>query len=260
MTSTLAQKDDVQKLWQEYKSNPNEKLRNELVERYLSIVNYQAQRIWNRLPDGVELDDLISTGVFGLIDAIKAFDLARGIKFETYCVTRICGAMLDGLRANDWVPRLVRSKATKISEAAQQFEIENGRSPTDSELAEHMSLSLHELNRYRFEATAVNQTSLDKKRFESDSFKEVGEIDILDDKKGEDPTRRTQKHDLMRLVTKGLNRNERLIVILYYYEELTLKEIGESLGVSESRVSQMHSAIVERLKSQLGKRLPEFAA
>ncbi len=260
MTSTLAQKDDVQKLWQEYKSNPNETLRNELVERYLSIVKYQAQRIWNRLPDGVELDDLISTGVFGLIDAINAFDLSRGIKFETYCVTRIRGAMLDGLRANDWVPRLVRTKASKIAEATEQFEVKHGRAPSDQELANHMSLNLQELDRLMFDAKAVNQTSLDKKRFESDSSKGTGEIEIIDDKRGEDPTRRTQRNDLMRLVTKGLNQNERLIVILYYYEELTMKEVGETLALSESRVSQMHSAIVERLKKQLGKRQPEFAA
>ena len=129
----------------------------------------------------------------------------------------------------------------------------------DGEVAEHMGLSREEFEKLLVEANAVSLVSLNKKWCETDSSKDVHEIDILEDKKGEDPTRRIQKADLMRLVTKGLNRNERLIIILYYYEELTMKEIGATLDLSESRVSQMHSAIVERLQGQLGRRKPEFA-
>ncbi len=113
---------DVPATWQSYRSEPTVELRNRLVERYLSLVKYNAERIWARLPDGVELDDLISAGVFGLMDAIDAFDLTRGVKFETYCVPRIRGAMLDELRTMDWVPRLVRSKATKMEEARKTLE------------------------------------------------------------------------------------------------------------------------------------------
>ncbi|TWT31266.1 RNA polymerase sigma factor FliA [Posidoniimonas corsicana] len=248
-------------VWKEYKANPDSKpLRNQLVEEYLPLVKYNGERIWSRLPDGVELDDLISAGVFGLMDAINAFDLDRGVKFETYCVPRIRGAMLDELRSMDWVPRLVRSKASKLNEAVKKLEAKHGRSPTEIELAEHMGLSVQELEKMIQEANAVNLISLNKKWYETDSYKDVREIDILEDKKGEDPTRRVQKSDLMRLVTKGLNRNERLIIILYYYEELTMKEIGATLDLSESRVSQMHSAIVQRLQGQLGRRRPEFGA
>jgi len=135
-----------------------------------------------------------------------------------------------------------------------------GRTPNENELAEHMSMSVAEMEKMISDANAVGLISLNKKWYETDSYKDVREIDILEDKKGEDPTRRIQKNDLMRLVTKGLNRNERLIIILYYYEELTMKEIGATLDLSESRVSQMHSAIVQRLQGQLGRRRPEFGS
>jgi RNA polymerase sigma factor for flagellar operon FliA len=258
-TALAPEKLDIQDVWRAYKADPeNKELRNRLVEEYLPLVRYNGERIWQRLPEGVELDDLISAGVFGLMDAIEAFDLSRGVKFETYCVPRIRGAMLDELRTMDWVPRLVRSKASKLQEATKTLETKLGRHPTEQELSEHMGLSLQELEKMMMEANAVNLISLNKKWYETDSYKDVREIDILEDKKGEDPTRRIQKNDLMRLVTKGLNRNERLIIILYYYEELTMKEIGATLDLSESRVSQMHSSIVARLQGQLRRRRPEF--
>jgi RNA polymerase sigma factor for flagellar operon FliA len=252
----------VKQLWIEFKSEPEnrQELRNRLVEMYLPLVKYNGERIWARLPDGVELDDLISAGVFGLMDAIDAFDLSRGVKFETYCVPRIRGAMLDELRSMDWVPRLVRSKASKLNESLKNLEARLGRQPTEVELAEELGISVPELEKMILDANAVNLISLNNNWYETDSYKDVREIDILEDKKGENPTRRIQKNDLMRLVTKGLNRNERLIIILYYYEELTMKEIGVTLDLSESRVSQMHSSIVQRLKGQLGRRRPEFGS
>ncbi len=250
---------DIQQVWRDYRSVPTVELRNQLVERYLPLVKYNAERIWSRLPEGVELDDLISAGVFGLMDAIEAFDLERGVKFETYCVPRIRGAMLDELRTMDWVPRLVRSKASKLEEARKSLEVEKGRPPRPDELAAHLNVSLEELQKMVGDATAVSLVSLNKKWYETDSYKDVREIDILEDKKAEDPTHRIQNRDLMRLVTRGLNRNERLIIILYYYEDMTMKEIGATLDLSESRVSQMHSSIVARLQAQLAKRRPEFS-
>jgi len=259
--STTVAPEDVEQLWIDFKNDPtNQEMRNRLVERYLPLVKYNGERIWARLPDGVELDDLISAGVFGLMDAIDAFDLSRGVKFETYCVPRIRGAMLDELRTMDWVPRLVRSKASKLNEAMRNLEARFGRPPTENEMAEELEISVPELEKMILDANAVNLISLNKKWYETDSYKDVREIDILEDKKGEDPTKRVQKNDLMRLVTKGLNRNERLIIILYYYEELTMKEIGATLDLSESRVSQMHSSIVQRLKEQLQRRRPEFGS
>ena len=259
MTQTQTPTDtDMAAVWQEYRDRPTLEMRNRLVERYLSLVKYNAERIWARLPDGVELDDLISAGVFGLMDAIDAFDLTRGVKFETYCVPRIRGAMLDELRTMDWVPRLVRSKASKMEAARKALEARLGRPPRPEELAAELGLSLEEFEKHETEANAVGLVSLNKKWYETDSYKDVREIDILEDKKAEDPTHRLQNRDLMRLVTRGLNRNERLIVILYYYEEMTMKEIGATLNLSESRVSQMHSSIVARLQAHLAKRKGEF--
>ena len=250
---------EIAQVWREYKADPGrQELRNRLVERYLPLVRYNGERIWARLPEGVELDDLVSAGIFGLMDAIEAFDLTRGVKFETYCVPRIRGAMLDELRTMDWVPRLVRSKSSKMEAARKQLEAALGRPPRPEELAEKLGIPLEQLDDYVGEATAVNLVSLNKKWYETDSYKDVREIDILEDKKAEDPTHRLQNRDLMRLVTRGLNRNERLIVILYYYEEMTMKEIGLTLDLSESRVSQMHSSILARLKAQMQHRMKDF--
>ncbi len=259
MATKLSQ-EEVLEIWTEYKKDQtNQRLRNKLIERYLPLVRYNAERVWAKLPDGVDLNDLMSAGVFGLMDAIDAYDMSRGVKFETYCVPRIRGAMLDELRTMDWVPRLVRSKASKLEAARKAVEAQYGRPPTDEEIAAKMELPMEEYEKHKSDASAVNLVSLNKKWYETDSYKDVREIDILEDGKGEDPTDSIQKRDIMRLVTKGLNRNERLIMILYYYEELTMKEIGTTLGLSESRVSQMHSSIVNRLKEQLRKRRPEFS-
>ncbi len=263
MAAAVSTDDEILQVWATFKqitkdSPDYESLRNRLVERYMPLVRYNGERIWQRLPDGVELDDLVSAGIFGLMDAIDAFDLERGVKFETYCVPRIRGAMLDELRTMDWVPRLVRSKASKLNDARKKLETKLGRAPTVLEISEYMEMPVKDVEKMQSDANAVGVVSLNKKWYETDSYKDVREIDILEDKKGEDPTRRVQKNDLMRLVTKGLNRNERLIIILYYYEELTMKEIGATLDLSESRVSQMHTSIVNRLQGQLGPRRIEF--
>lgn len=250
---------DVQEVWKDYKAAPSRELRNVLMENYLPLVKYNAERISAKLPDEVDVDDLMSAGIFGLMDAIGAFDLTRGVKFETYCAPRIRGSILDELRQMDWVPRLVRSRANKLQEATKQLEAELGRVPTGNELAAKMDLSREEFEKLVRDATAVVLVSLSRKYYETDSNKDVREIDILQDRRGRDPVAEVQKKDLKDLVTRGLTRAERLILILYYYEEMTMKEIGATLDLSESRVSQMHSAILNRLKTQLDSRRKELA-
>ena len=245
-------------MWREYKKTHEPAMRNRLVERYLSLVRYNSERIWAKLPDGVDLQDLIQAGTFGLMGAIDSFDLSKGVKFETYCAARIRGAILDELRNMDWVPRLVRSRARQLDEATRTLEISLGRAPTEPEIAHQLGMSMDEYRKLRREATAVGVVSLSRKWFETDSHKDICEIDLLEDKRGSDPLGSMQKKDVRLLVTRGLSRQERLILLLYYYEDMTMKEIGAALDLSESRVSQMHSSIVARLKAKLSERRGEF--
>ncbi len=254
----LAADIDIQKAWKQYKREPTEDLRNTLIERYLHIVRFNAERIHAKLPTEVELDDLISAGMFGLIDAIEAFDLERGVKFETYCSPRIRGAILDELRSMDWVPRLVRNRSQKIQNATKELQSELGRVPSEREVAERIGVSPDEFKRIARDGNAVSMTSLSRKAYSSDSTREVSEIEVIRDERASNPVKEIQKSDLKKLIQKGLTATERLILVLYYYEEMTMKEIGVTLDLSESRVSQMHSAIVERLRFHLKQRDKEF--
>ena len=246
------QHDDADQLWTLYKKNPTDQLRNRLVERYMHVVHQRAERVWSRLPEGIELDDLIQVGTCGLMEAIVSFDPSRGIRFEAFCLPRIQGAMQDELRSMDWAPRGTRQKSSKLNETYKTLEQEHGRRPTDQEVADAMGITGEELHQIFAETHSINVTSLDKTWTERDGSKDIREIDMVPDRRSEDPTERLAKIDLIRTFTKGLNKTERMIVILYYYEELTMREIGAALEISESRVSQMHSAIVERMKKMYG--------
>src|SRR5690349_4267240 len=174
---------DIQQVWIDYKKTRAEPLRNILMEHYLHLVRYNAERIHVKLPDEVELDDLMSAGIFGLMDAIAAFDLDRGVKFETYCAPRIRGAILDELRSMDWVPRLVRSRAAKVDAAGKQLETELGRAPTQEELASRLNVPMSEFEKMAKDSSAVGVVSVNRKWYETDSNKDVREIDVLEDKR-----------------------------------------------------------------------------
>jgi len=251
-------KPDLTDVWRAYKRSGERRVRNRLMEAYLPLVRYNADKIAVKLPDEVDNDDLMSAGIFGLMDAIDAFDPARGVKFETYCAPRIRGAILDELRSMDWVPRLVRSRATQLERTSRQLEWSLGRAPTRREIADRLKLSPLEFAKLLRDATAVTQVSLSRRYGETDSSKEVCEIDVVEDRRGRSPVAEILRKDLKELVTRGLTRAERLILILYYYEEMTMKEIGMTLDLSESRVSQMHSSILKRLREQLELRRTEF--
>ncbi len=246
-----ASAEQTQKLWKVFRKRKDETSRNGLLESYLPIVKYTAERLFARLPDEVDINDLMSAGVFGLIDALDAFDPKRGVKFETYCVPRIRGAILDELRAMDWAPRLVRSRIHRLNVARQVLEAQFGRPPTETELAKHLKVPMREFDKLRRDTRAVGLVSLSRKWFETDSHKDVCEIDVLQDKRSEDPFHTAQHKHLKDLVIRELTRTERLIVVLYYFEEMTMREIGETLDLSESRVSQTHSAMLQRLRHEL---------
>ncbi len=247
--STVSLKENLDEVWLNFKRDPdNIELRNQLIEHYMPIVYHRADRIRRQLPPEIERDDLISAGTFGLMDAITAYDPDRGVKFETFCIPRVHGAIVDELRSVDWVPRKVRSKTSKLNEAYRVLEGKFGRRPSEEELAAFLELPVDEVHRTITQTSAVNITSLDKSWADSSGSNEVSEMDNLADKKEESPSDRISKQEMIRVCTKGLSKNERLIIILYYFEELTMKEIGATLGLSESRVSQIHSSIVERIK------------
>ena len=245
---------DLKETWKAYKHRGGVALRNRLMESYLPIVRYNAERIRAKLPDEVDKDDLISAGVFGLFDAIEAFDLERGVKFETYCAPRVRGAILDELRSMDWVPRLVRTRATKLARANEALEAELGRRPNEVELSERLAITREELVKVRRETATSTLISLSRKCFETDSSRDVREIGVLEDRRSEDALGEIQRRDLKDVLTRGMTRAERVILIRYYDELMTMKEIGSVLDLSESRVSQMHSAILQRLKTQLAGR------
>lgn len=249
---------DQTQLWTLYQSSPSEELRNFLIVKYRPIVRYNAERVHSRLPDEVDVDDLVSVGVFGLMDAIEGFDLERGVKFETYCAQRIRGAILDELRSMDWVPRIVRSRTSKVERAKASLEAELGRPATQHEISEKLGVDAEEVKKILKDGRAVSMSSLSRERYQSDGSRDVLEIDVLEDTTQINPLGEIQRRDLKNLLTKGLSRAERLIVILYYYEEMTMKEIGATLDLSESRVSQMHSSILARLKAQMQHREREF--
>jgi len=250
---------DIIQTWEQFHKTGDDHSRNLLMENYRYVVKYIAERLHSKLPDKVELDDLVSAGIFGLMDAIDAFDPTRGVKFETYCSPRIRGSILDELRSMDWVPRLVRARASQLTKAIRSLETHLGRKPTEKETAEELDINMEEFDRLQRDANAIGLVSLNTKYSEGDGEKDIREIDVIKDKKSQNPLLEAQKRDLKNLLTKGLTRAERLIIVLYYYEEMTMKEIGATLDLSESRVSQMHSSIVERLKAQMNTRKKEFA-
>lgn len=249
----------VTEIWEEYRKKRSEEMRNFLMEKYLPLVRYNAERIYARLPDEVEVEDLMSAGLFGLMDAIDAFDLARGVKFETYCAPRIRGAILDELRAMDWVPRLVRHRTAKVENARQQIEMGSGYPATDDDVAQRLGVNPEEFEKIKRDSSSVSTISITR-RYTADGENDVRELDITRDHGVGNPLRQMQEKDLRELVTKGLSRAERLIVILYYYEGMTMKEIGATLDLSESRVSQMHSSILARLKAHMQHRTRELVS
>jgi RNA polymerase sigma factor for flagellar operon FliA len=242
---------ELEVIWRTFKRTRDENLRNTLIEHHMPLVRSIAERVLQTLPKSIDVDDLSSAGTFGLMDAINGFDLSRGIKFKTYCTTRIRGSILDELRSQDWVPRLVRLKAHRLDRAIRQLEGELGRAPNQHEIARALGISLDELHEHEAEANAKAIFSLSEKWDDGDEEKEMEKVEILADRKSIDPVETIQQSDALEMITSSLTKKERLIVLMYYYEGLTMREIGEIMELTESRVCQIHSNVMTRLKAQL---------
>ena len=238
-------------IWRTFKRTRDENLRNTLIEHHMPLVRSIAERVLQTLPKSIDVDDLSSAGTFGLMDAINGFDLSRGIKFKTYCTTRIRGSILDELRSQDWVPRLVRLKAHRLDRAIRQLEGELGRAPNQIEIAKTLGITLEELQAHEAEANAKTIFSLSEKWDDGDEEKEMEKVEILADRKSVDPVDTIQQSDALEMITSSLTKKERLIILMYYYEGLTMREIGEIMELTESRVCQIHSNVMMRLKAQL---------
>jgi RNA polymerase sigma factor for flagellar operon FliA len=245
----------IAQLWREYKTTKQERLRERLILHYSPLVKYVAGRVGVGLPPNIEQADLVSYGIFGLIDAIEKFDLERAIKFETYAISRIKGAIIDELRSIDWIPRSVRYKAREVEKAYAVLEAKLHRSPTEAEVAEELGIKLEDLHTIFSQVSFVNVVALDELM---SAGQERGDklslVDTLEDTKAEDPVQAFESEETKFLLAKAINtlpEREKIVVTLYYYEGLTLAEIGQVLGVTESRICQMHTKAVLQLRSRM---------
>lgn len=240
-------------LWRNYKKNNDMRARELLIEQYTPLVKYVAGRLAMNMPSNVEIDDLESYGIFGLLDAIEKYDETRNVKFETYASTRIRGAIIDGLRAVDWVPRSVRSKARRLEEQIQELTNTLGRYPTDSEIAAALDVSEEHYFEMLDEVKSTSLLSLDENIGTEKSDDTITMVDLVADP-NEDVDHKILHHESLEELAAAideLSERERLVISLYYHDDLTLKEIGHILEVSESRISQIHTKAILTLRSKL---------
>lgn len=242
-------------LWKDFKEAGSKVAKDKLLLEYAPLVKYVAQRIAVNLPASVDRDDLVSCGIFGLVKAVETFEPERGFKFETYAGHKIRGAILDELRAMDWVPRSVRQKARDMQRVYAKLENDLGRMPYDDEVCKELNISMSEFEDMLSEVTPATIISLEEAMpdRESDS-KELRIIDTIEDPGSENPLRElgfAEVKSILKEAIAGLPEKEKLVIALYHYEELTLKEIGVVLDISESRVSQIHSKVILKLRSKL---------
>lgn len=242
---------DTDKLWAEYRKKPTQEIREQLILAYAQLVKLVAGRMSMYLGHNVEFDDLVSYGIFGLIDAIDKFDMEKNVKFETYASLRIRGAILDQIRKMDWIPRTVRQRQRMIDDAVKKVEMRTGRNASDEELARELSISEEELLNWQSQLNITNVVSLNE-------FEETGPEPVMDATNNShfaQPEDVVEEEELKTKLAESLEvltEKERCVIELYYYEEMTLKEISRILEVSESRVSQLHTKAILKMKKVMG--------
>jgi RNA polymerase sigma factor for flagellar operon FliA len=251
----VSRADETQSLWLEYRRSGDQAIRDRLILTYAPLVKYVAGRLGSGLPAHVDEGDLVSYGLLGLMGAIERYEPDRDVKFETYAIARIKGAIIDELRAMDWVPRSVRSRAREIERAIAELEAKLGRAPNDEEIAKKVGITTEELEESLAEIARSSIAALDELWTVSGSGgDQIALIDTIEDTDAPDPQSTLSQTEMKEAIADAIARlpeREKLVVTLYYYEELTLREIGEVLGVTESRVSQLHTKAILRLKARL---------
>lgn len=243
--------------WEAWRFSGDPEIRDQLLSRYLPLVRNVAGRMALGFPKSVELPDLVSTGVIGLIEAFKNFDPDRGVKFETFAVPRIRGAILDELRSLDWVPRSTRAKAREIDRSTTKLENRLGRTPTRTELAADLKISISELHDAIDDVSGTTILSLDELVYREEDNRQVPRVETLECLNAESVLRDIERQELRAFLINAishLTQQEKLVIALYYYEELTLREIGETMNISESRVSQIHTKSVGKLRNMVRER------
>lgn len=253
--------EDEYKLWKKYKRTKNRGLKEEIVKRYLYLVKYVAGRVAIGLPPNVEFNDLVSYGILGLFDAINKYDVTQGNKFETYAVSRIRGSIMDELRKLDWAPRLLRKKAREIEKKSRELEDKLGHAPGDDDVAKGLKISVDELNNIYSELSSTTFLSLDEVWQNDEGNKPISRLQTIEDSIHSNQFQFVHQSEVKELLANAIDdlpEREKLVVVLYYYENLTLREIGEILNVSESRVCQIHTKVVLRLRAHLMKKTGEI--
>lgn len=242
----------IEEVWRRYSRSRSAPLRERLIVHYMrSHVRPIAERLRAQLPRQVEVDDLVQTGYLGLVDAIERYDISRDVRFETFSARRICGSMQDYLREIDPVPRLMRSRSKKLAGELERFHAEHGRAPDDQELRERLDLPEKHFQRVLAARQPASMVSFNAANSDSDAGDDADAMDSFEDRDRPDPLSQAERDDLKRWVTTGFARRDRLIIILYYFERMTMKDVGRTIGCSESRVSQRLDAIMECLRSRL---------
>ncbi len=249
---------EVVALWERFKDDGDQDASERLILNYSPLVKYVAGRVSVGLPNTVEHADLVSYGMFGLIDALDKFELDRGFKFETYAITRIRGAIIDELRSVDWVPRSVRAKAKRVQRALAKLEEQLDRTPTEEELAAEMEISVDELRQILTQVSLTSLAALDEPTASDDGGGRQTLVDTLADRSLTDPQQSLEDQELRAILADAINRmseREKTVIVLYYFEGMTLGQIGEVLGVTESRICQIHTKAVLGLRTRMTAKL-----
>ena len=254
MGEKLLEEKTEEELWELYRKTQDPKIRDMFVKQYAPLVKYVAGKVAVGMPHNVDFDDLVGFGVFGLIDAINKFDPNKHVKFKTYAVTRIRGAIFDELRSIDWVPRSVRQKSREIEETIHSLEASLGRSASDNEIADELGMSEDEFQKTMMKISGTSILSLNDVWYTSDDNDRISIVDSIESPRSLNPDSIVEKEEVKRVIVQAINElpeKEKKVLVLYYYEDLTLKEIGKVLEVTESRISQLHTKAILRLRSKL---------